>query len=410
MVVFVGFAAAEEPITLTIYTGFDPSQEAVSKVFDRYIAKYEELHPNIKIHNLGKADDMDKVLTALMSETPPDLIKVNGDTLVQLYYEGFIQEVPEAIAAEARQVLFPTGIQGVTINGEMVGMPIENNTTAMLYNRQTLAEKGVANIPETWEELLELGRRISEYNDDGSLAVPAVITDGSGWSVAFMLWSMIIAEGGNLVENGKVAMSSPAVQRAVRKLLDALTNKPFLAFGGWNEFGSGQVPFALGYPWYRQAIISAQSDLSDFGSVPIPAGASGHGSVYYNHGYAVTTVSKHPKETWDFLSWLALEVQSDTGGTALGHVASTLGSLPMHRADMTASFYESQIDFLGGFVKALDFAAVQTGVMAQGIRWASIGYKFLDIINKGISPAQYINDCITELENGMAEWREKYGK
>lgn len=59
----------------------------------------------------------------------------------------------------------PGLVQGMTVDGNLIGIPVRTATQALFYNEQLLEEAGISAPPTTLEELVEQARAISEKGD-----------------------------------------------------------------------------------------------------------------------------------------------------------------------------------------------------------------------------------------------------
>ena len=78
--------------------------------------------------------------------------------------------------------MFPSSVDFITVDGRMVGIPGENMVTGLLYNRIVLGEAGIAEPPQTLQELEAVGRRLTRISGEGVVERPGLIESG-GWAL-----------------------------------------------------------------------------------------------------------------------------------------------------------------------------------------------------------------------------------
>jgi len=393
--------SAQEPIVLNVYMGWDASRPEVNEVIEKYIAEYEALNPHVKINNLGSNLSSDSILTHIAGGVPPHIVKGGMTMIMSLYLAGVLDPVPEPIAQRVQAAYFPVAAESVSVDGKLIAIPMEGNSTGLMYNQRVLNEKGVAEVPTRWDEFAELGRRITVYDSDGNIATPALVEVGVDWSTSYFVLGMLKAEGTQLIDaEGNLALSSTEAHRAVELLTSAITEQRFLALG-WGpqgRFVNGEVPFGLAFPWWLNAIYQSSNEVDNFRTTLVPAGSQGYGSAFYSHGYAVVNSSQNRDEAWRFLEWLALR-EKEGEGTPLGHIASRINVLPLTRADLTSVHFAELMPRFGGFVESLDHATHPSDFLRHGLtNWPIISSLVFDIANRGVAPATAFENVIVQLE------------
>ena len=316
LVLSASLLVTAEPVTLRVYIGFDRAQNpAAYDQFEDYLHDYERLHPKLTIENLGKNDDGSKLLTMLMANEAPDVIKAGMDKLLGFYLSGLLDPVPSPLADKVRRAMFPIAVEGSTVEGRLVGIPFENEVSGLVYNTERLAEGGIAAPPTTWDELQLVGQKLARY-DDNKMVVPALAEAGANWSLAFHVIATIYAEGGEFVDqDGLLRWGEPATYEALERYIRALSGRPYMKLG-WDavgQFAAGNIPMAFGHPYTVQNI--PPEAMAPFGATLQPKGSVTYGATYYNHLYSVPAGSKHKAESWQLLEWLALPREVEGGVT-----------------------------------------------------------------------------------------------
>ncbi len=110
----------------------------------------------------------------------------------------------------------------------MVGIPGENMVTGLIYNRRVLGEAGLAEPPQTIDELESVGRLLTRMSAEGIVERPALIESG-GWALNHLALAMYTTEGGEaFTPDGELAVGGPA-----------------LASGPWSGWCAGPARFVL---------------------------------------------------------------------------------------------------------------------------------------------------------------------
>lgn len=361
-VVWAGVSVtAAEPIVIQMYGGFPfrlDGRVGPAEILDHYLREYERLHPNIKVENLGRNLDVDKLINLYITDQMPDIVEIDVKFLADFYRVGMLAPVPDWLEQRLRAEMFPTSVRFITLADRMIGIPGENMVTGLWYSRDALGQAGIGQLPSTVRELEELGRRLTRWNSDGTVERPGMIHSGGEWSLNHMALAMLSADGGRVYDDkGSLVIDGPALQGVLERLVTWMRPNSFFATEGFKrEFDEGIVPFGVGYPWWVQGYdlyYPGDDYLDNFGVTLFPAGRT-YGAFMYGHGYGVNINSPHMEEVWKLLEWLSLEVIDDI--TPIGHMMALQGSLPNRPQDIFSTAFIEARPIYEHFIENLDYA------------------------------------------------------
>lgn len=182
LVLLMGFSivqAQDEPVTLTVwYHTYPPALE----LLEQQATEFEEMKDgqvNVEIVDYPHGDYEVRLLAALAAGTGPDVINLLDYKFPEYVDKGLLATIsPEAFGAEDKDALRamyePDALQGLSVDGEIYGVPAENNTLALFLNAQMFEEAGLDASdpevwPETWEELFDLAEQLTTYDDNGNI-------------------------------------------------------------------------------------------------------------------------------------------------------------------------------------------------------------------------------------------------
>jgi ABC-type glycerol-3-phosphate transport system substrate-binding protein len=158
-------APPKEKVSLSFWNMPFVTQE----VSPEYVLQWEEdaktALPDATVDNFygpGKyKDQRDKFLLQAKSGTPDVIEGLLEDTAVYVQ-KGLIEPLDDLFAAwpESAQFVEST-LTPLRINGKLYGIPYNTNARAMLY-RKDIFEEHDLKVPETWGELVETARKITE--------------------------------------------------------------------------------------------------------------------------------------------------------------------------------------------------------------------------------------------------------
>ncbi|MCQ2437850.1 MAG: extracellular solute-binding protein [Clostridia bacterium] len=201
-------AMAEETITLTwVGAGWAQNDKAA-----RCIAKWEELHPNIKVEYIDQGSLVDTAYlvnldTMISSGEVIDVTYLGYTDVYSRVMNGGALPLDEYIAAAGDDYDALYGSVSTAMldyEGSIYGVPYSGNTFKVFYNK-TMVEAAGIEIPETWtiEEFTEIAQQLNDpENGVYGVCFPYGWTDIIHAPAMTAGWSMVkYDEAGNVVPN-----------------------------------------------------------------------------------------------------------------------------------------------------------------------------------------------------------------
>ncbi|MFS8098705.1 sugar ABC transporter substrate-binding protein [Lentzea alba] len=316
-----GTAESESPSQRTItwwdYFGYSP---ASNQAVDTLIARYQQEHPHVQIKRtaveFGKFHD--KLVEAESSGTFPDIAVVDTSDVPWLASQNAIANLTPQFDRwdKANQFLEPV-LDSVTHQDNLFGVPLRSNTTALIYNKDQLAQASIATPPATWQDLRTNAKALTEDGRHG-LCFGAAANETLTFNFLPLLWQA----GGDV---GTIA-EKPGVDAL--GLLDAFFNKdqsvPEDALT-WSHsdaqkaFEQGRCAMMINGPWVLPSVAKAPFQ---WGTAPLPAGEKGVFSTLGGEAWVIGSRSPNSDVAWDVLQWLA---ESRNSAKELG---GGLGAIP----------------------------------------------------------------------------------
>ena len=319
--------------TKLVVWGLQSSAESAG--LDAQVAEFQKRNPDIEVSRLSLgAGDMNpqKLLTAIVGGTPPDLINQDrftiGDWASRDAFEPLDQYIaadkgaPDAVKADDYYV---APWNEARYKGHVYGIPTGIDDRALFYNRKVFREAGLDpdKPPTTWEELKVVAKKLTVKNADGTFKQIGFIPNyGNSWLYLYS-WQN---DGEFMSPNGRTCTldNKYSVQALeyMRSMYDELGgyNKINIFQSGFqgNEqdpFFTGKIAMVVDGSWKTGGIARYAPDL-DFAVAPAPVPAErlkGEGRfkgqdkfITWAGGYslAIPRGASHPKEAWRFLKWM----------------------------------------------------------------------------------------------------------
>ncbi len=249
-----------------------------------------------------------KLLTALASKTNPDIARVDYAFVATLATKNAAVPIDDSIAERLKDELVKAAFYSNYLDGKFYGIPDQTNCLALFYNKKIFAEKGIANPPRTWDEFIEIGKKIT----DEKKGIYAFGMHNSLW----WTFPFFYAYGAKFLSDDmkKCLLDSPEAIAGFSLKVD-LYRKHHIEAGAWQAgavppemgFQNGKYAMILNGPW---AVKTLKQAGIDFGVSLIPAGP--YGSATTVGGTNMVILNKNKKDiAMKFLLYLVSpEVQA----------------------------------------------------------------------------------------------------
>jgi len=217
-------SGSESPQKVTVTWSYwgDPNEVAQHKqVGDEFRKKY----PDINIEHITAPwnDYFTKMQTMFAGNSAPDVMFL---TYISTYAPmGVLAEITPLCEQHNFDLgKYPQGaLQGFTVGGKLYGVPRDNDTKVLFYNKKLFDESNIPYPEEGWttEQMVEIAQKLTKTTADGNKQY-GLLFDPSNW----FLW--VNMNQGKYFDNDenptKVAMDDPNTVEAIQFMGD-LINK-----------------------------------------------------------------------------------------------------------------------------------------------------------------------------------------
>lgn len=175
----VSFSLAEEQVTINLWHRWSGTNE---EVLNQCIAQFEEKHPEIHVEVTAKAGEYFELLQSMIADAAagnekPDVF-IGGYNLLNYIAEELdptnVDELADAAAVEELYSRFtPEMLSLAAYDGEQIGLPLAVSNMVMYVNMDIFKAAGLTeeDIPETWEEVMDVCEIIKEKTDSYGVAL-----------------------------------------------------------------------------------------------------------------------------------------------------------------------------------------------------------------------------------------------
>jgi multiple sugar transport system substrate-binding protein len=274
------------------------------------IEEFEKQNPNIKINGISVAyeDYWNKIDTSIAGNNAGDILAFWSNNLGKYIESNALVPLDEYLDMEDVDKnwspLQRTAVKKAAKDGKTYLLAIDTGFYLPMYRPSVLQKAGVDQFAKTFEEFLEMSKKLTK---DGSFGYASMIQPGN-WGegqIDLAIWT--IGMGGHYGKDGKPALNSPEVIKAVQALKDLFdagvmpketdkgTYRKMMATGNVGTIIDGSWMYALAEGW-------DPSVKGDFEVADLPMPTQNVASFY--EGLSVSAQSKHPAEAAKFIAFL----------------------------------------------------------------------------------------------------------
>ena len=313
--------------------------------FDQMIAAYHLKRDNVDVlyEPQNPATYYEKLVNAIAVGSAPDIVLIDNhslplqmDKLAPLYvgyiYPNMLEPIPFSITEFTS--LFPTVAEQDLTEGTAVdSLPLYIDTLALIYNKNSFDQAGLAQLPVTWTDVQNYVPYLLSMNESGQIIKAAAAIGGTDENVKNgmdLLQLILMQSGSEMTDAGRtrVTLAGPQGKTGFNFYLQ-FANAASPAYT-WNNLqpysldsiASGRVAMLFGY---RDDLltIKKKSPFAALGVAPMPQPEGAQHATNYARYWGLA-VPKSATSTqgwaWDFIVQTATDPKlMKAYVTATGH-------------------------------------------------------------------------------------------
>ena len=224
----------------------------------------------VKVQTINWNDFDDQVKTMVQNHNYPDITE--GDYFPDFAQAKLLYPAKDVMSDNTFKNLIPVFANLGTYNGTQYGMPFTTSSRTMFYNKKLFTQAGIANPPQTWDDVKTDALKIKALGKVG-FGLPLGKEEAQAEALLWML-----GNGGGYQDNGKWTIDSSQNVETMQFLADLVKSGATEPNPGtknrtdlWKQFASGDIGMINGQGALIP-IIKSGGKLSDadWASVPIP--------------------------------------------------------------------------------------------------------------------------------------------
>jgi len=332
------FTGAKTTIRYSLWGGADEVSDA-----RQFCQSFVKLHPEIRldVNVYPWGQYWAKVQTQMASGLAPDVMGFYSGAFGVWVARGALMPLDDLAKTAGLKLsdYYPVAIQTSSWNGHLYSLPTDIANWCLVYSTDRLQESGIPksewpskDTPMTWDQFLSLSKRLTLRNPDGTMAQYGM-TAGQNWDL-----SMSGMDGGDFMD--KAVDPTRATAKGNEPLIQALIKVYQNQYGDRTTLGNVPLSngafsvnsdtvlltpkFAMGTtgPWALKQLVDGGAH---FGIAPLPREAKDHTLISVN-SLGMYAQTKHPKEAFEFMSYVAGPVVEPSVGLKLKGVPALMSA------------------------------------------------------------------------------------
>ena len=252
-------------------------------------------------------------LIAMMNQgTLPDIITFDAPNTWSYASSGILEDITDLISEETQNDFFE--ISKNTYEGKLYGLPIQESSAGIYYNKKIFRDAGLLNRVENmtadnaWT-IADFESICAELKDDCELPIDLQLYKANDETATYLLYPFILAQGGSfLSEDGMTAtgyLNSAATIAAFQKIRNWVDSGYTSYDASDVGFYTGQYAMYLSSGWSIPEIRNQYTQQlgEDWGILPYPKGTRA-ASATGSWSFGMTTQCASREETAIVLEWL----------------------------------------------------------------------------------------------------------
>jgi multiple sugar transport system substrate-binding protein len=318
-------AMAEEQVTIK-FSNWDGGETL--DAYNTAIAKFEELHPNIKIEMVNIPSEYDTKLTAMIAGgTAPDVAILESSTIAfTLAEEGKVYNLYELQEADPTYAEHPI-LETLAYNwapDKRMGYALGPQVVCLYYSKPALEAAGVKPAESyedawTWDQFVENAKLLTLDNQGRNANDPAFdVNNVVQWGCTVPTWyatgySVLMGSQGadytNADGTALAIFDDPAMADSIQKLADLIyvhhvapsPSQSSSMPGMVDAFATGAYAMNINGHWNN---LNLMTEGVDYDLMPVPKTDKPFTRLM-GGCLSILSSTQHPKEAWEFYKFMA---------------------------------------------------------------------------------------------------------
>jgi len=326
------FTPNDGKVHLTLWQGVNPPTNR--EVLQQLVDKFNRSQPDVFVESLyvGQPDQqIPKILSAVVGNAVPDLLWYSPTLTGRLVELDAILPLNDLLARSTRrEEIDPALLPTMQLGDRIWSVPFSTNNVAIFYRPSLFEAAGIKQLPQTWDELKTVAKQLTIDKDgDNRIDQHGIFLPLGKGEFTVFIWSPFLwSAGGDLLQDQKPQLNTPAAQTALQLWLDlvksdsAILSQPERGYEEDN-FISGKVAMQISGSW---ALRFMTSKKIDFGVMPIPRDRNAATAIGGENLFLFKTNPEREAAAWKFAEYVVSEAFQTAWSTQTGYLPVNLKS------------------------------------------------------------------------------------
>lgn len=303
-------------ITAIMDAGMLDVQSGQQQFLDEY---KKQTGVELKVTQPSHNQYYEKVNLAFASNDIPDVVEINGSTMVNYASNGALYDATNLVKnSDVFKKMDQKYIDSVKVNGKIYGVPIAMGNGPITYMRKDWLDKNNLKVPTTYDEFTNVLKVFANDPDKNgkkdtiAYTAPGLISTDPTATDNYVREFYQDAKPDFIKKNGKWVdgMQEPEMKQALQRMKDAynqglldkeiVTNKTSTCRDKWNSGQVGVFTYWAG-TWNVSLEDTLKKTVPDAQVVAIPAIKGTKYEIGVPNTYCITSKCKNPEGVFKYL-------------------------------------------------------------------------------------------------------------
>lgn len=406
--------------TITVWVEKIFSDDANAKIEKRLKEYGEEKNVTVNCEMVAATDFVTKLNAAIEAgQSVPDIISADTTKVLNYYPNIPCKDLTELVnrVNEERPYL-EASYEGTKIDGKYYYVPFYSSSTLMFVRKDKLEEKGITEMPTTWDEVFEVAEKVSDPgNDFYGLAIGCGENDDDDENtIRQYMWN----EGGNLFdEDGNITADDKvsAVFDKYAELYKAKVIPPdattWDAGGNNGSYLAGRTAICFNAPTLYNALVSDDQYkelLANTAVLAPPAGSDNSVYMNFNRGFAIMNTCKNDELASDVICYL---LDKDWYESYMAEIAPIFAPV-FQDAKENATWKDNEVN--AQVLKYVENASGYYGYPVKTLKARTVAskhyftYPFVKAVNQAATETADSSEALKTMISAIEDFQDQVGE
>jgi len=388
----------------------------LTKLVDQLVTDFEAENSDIKVNAIysgNYSDTMTKAMTALKGGTPPHLSVILSTEIFTLIDNKAIVAFDDLVKSDEEKKwldsFYPALMENARTGGKTWSIPFQRSTIVMYYNKDAFKKAGLdpEKAPATWQELVDMGKKLSVKDDQGKVQQWGVKIPSTGYP--YWMFGALTRQNSEVLMNGdgtETYFNKPGVVKALSFWQDLGEQHGIMPKGTieWGTLRSDFLEQKTAIMWHSTGNLTAvkKNASFDFGVAMLPAGMergtpTGGGNFYIFEN--CTTEERAAALT--FIKWMTQPERTAQWSIGTGY----MGTSPEAYETDALKNYVKEFPPAAVARDQLEYATAELSVHENGRVYKILNDAIQSALTGAKSPEEALNGAQKQAERVLKRYR-----